>query len=188
METERLILRRFTMDDLESIFYNCWGDFDVWKWTNYEPMYCVEDVIDAAGIFTEKWLGAYNKLNRYNWAIQLKESGEAIGRLFGRHPDDRVGQIELTYEIGQDWWNQGLMTEAVKAVLDFLFCQVGFNRVYAYHADGNPASGRVMQKCGMTCEGTLRQACLCNNGLFDEVVYSILADEYMASRRKEEIH
>ncbi len=178
LETEHLILRRFTSDDVEQIFNNCWSDHEIWKWTSYKPMQCAKDVIEVAEMFTDKWLNAYNKPNRYSWAIQLKTSNEVIGRFFGMNPDDRVNQIELAYELGRKWWNQGLMSEAVKAVIAFFFNEVGFNRIYAYHADENPASGRVMQKCGMTYEGTLRQACKCNNGVFDMVCHSIIADEY----------
>ncbi len=178
LETERLILRRFTIEDLEQIFYNCWSDLEVWKWTCYKPMKNVEDVINIAKMFTDEWLDAYDRLNRYSWAIQLKASGEVIGRFFGMHPDDRIGQIELAYELGRNWWNQGLMTEAVKAVIDFFFYETGLNRIFAYHASENPASGKVMQKCGMTYEGTMLQACKCNNGLLDKVIYSILANEY----------
>ncbi|MFT4146311.1 MAG: GNAT family N-acetyltransferase [Mobilitalea sp.] len=178
LETERLILRRFTIDDLEQMFRNCWSDIEVWKWTSYKPMQSIEDVINIAEMFTEKWLGAYDRPNRYSWAIQLKASGEVIGRFFGMNPDDEISQIELAYELGREWWNQGYMTEAVKAIIDFFFKEVGLNRIYANFASKNPASGKVMQKCGMTYEGTMRQALKCNNGLFDKVNYAILADEY----------
>lgn len=184
LETERLILRRFVLEDLEQIYYNCWSDPDVWKWTNYEPMPHIGDVQNAANMFTKNWLDAYERPNRYSWAIQLKSTGEVIGRYFGMHPDDRVSQVELAYEIGRNWWNQGYMTEATKKVIDFFLRDVGFNRVYAIHASANPASGRVMQKSGMVYEGTLRQAHKCNNGIFDEVRYSILAEDYLGGRRK----
>ncbi len=179
LETERLILRRFTMDDFEPMFYNCFSDFEVWKWTNYKPMKCLEDVKVQAQMFTPEWLGAYDRPNRYSWAIQLKSTGEVIGRYFGMHPDDRISQVELAYELGRNWWNQGYMTEATKAVIDFFFREVGMNRVHANHAHENPASGRVMQKCGMLYEGTHRQACICNNGLFDMVCYAILLEDYI---------
>ena len=180
LETKRLILRPFCMEDLEQIYNNCWSEKDVWKWTNYVPMNSVEDVINAANMFTENWLGAYQRPNRYSWAIQLKESGEVIGRYFGMNPDDKLSQVELAYEMGKKWWNRGLMTEATKRVIDFFFREVGFNRVYAYHAGENPSSGRVMQKCNMVYEGTLRQAGWCNNGLIDKVCYSILLSEYFS--------
>lgn len=184
IETGRLILRQFTEEDLEPIFNNCWSDKEVWKWTNYKPMNSVSDVIYSAGMFTEGWLGAYDRLNRYSWAIQVKDSGTSVGRLFGMHPDDHINQVELAYELGRSWWNQGIMTEAVNAVISFFFREVGFNRIYAYHADKNPASGRVMQKCGMIYEGTLRQACICNNGIFDKVCYAILSGDYFNGSEK----
>lgn len=157
---------------------------EVWKWTSYKPMYCVEDVMNVAEMFTDEWLGAYDRPNRYSWAIQLKSSGEVIGRFFGMHPDDRLGQIELAHELGQNWWNQGLMTEAVKTVINFFFNEVGFNRICANHASENPASGKVMQKCGMIYEGIMRQGCKCNNGLFDYVNYAILAEDYFGNAQK----
>lgn len=177
LETERLILRRFVKEDLEQIYQNCWSNPEVWKWTSYDPMDCVEDVVQSAGMFTDEWLGAYERPDRYSWAIVLRSSNQVIGRMFGMHPDDRISQVELAFELGQNWWNQGLMTEAVKAVIHFFFSQVGLNRIFACHAKGNEASGRVMQKCGMRYEGTMRQAHRCNNGLFDQVNYGILASD-----------
>ena len=179
LETERLILRRFEMDDLEQIYRNCWSDPDVWKWSSYEPMDSIDDVFILNNIFTDFWFSKYEKLEHYDWAIQLKSSSEVIGRLRGVNPIDRICQIDLAYELGQKWWNQGFMTEAVYRIIDFFIKEVGFNRIYAAHAYENPASGKVMQKCGMTYEGTARQMCKCNNGMFDMVSYAILADEYL---------
>ncbi len=146
LETERLILRRFIIDDLEPIFNNCWSDPDVWKWTSYDPMNSIDDVLTLNNIFTDYWFAKYEKSNYYTWAIQLKSSGEVIGRITGKNPNDRIEQVELAYEIGQNWWNQGLMTEAVKAVIDFFFNEVKFRRIWAEHAHENLASGQVMRK------------------------------------------
>ncbi len=177
LETPRLILRRFVLSDLEPMYENCWRHKCVTQWTSYAPMDCLEDVQNIAEMFTEKWL-SYDNPKRYSWAIVDKASGQAIGRMFGMHPDDKIGQVELAYELGPDWWNRGLMTEAVQAVLPFFLNEVGMNRAFAYHASDNPASGRVMQKCGMVYEGTLRRAAKCNNGIIDMVCYSMLASDY----------
>lgn len=177
LETRRLILRRFEMDDLEAIYENCWRHKSVTQWTSYAPMDCLADVQNNAKMFTEKWL-CYENPRRYSWAIEEKATGEVIGRMFGMNPDDSIRQVDLAYEMGPAWWNRGLMTEAVQATLSFFFEQVGLNRVFAYHAPENPASGRVMQKCGMVYEGTLRQARKCNHGIIDVVCYSMLASEY----------
>lgn len=84
-------------------------------------MTCIEEVFTNANMFTDNWLNAYDRLERYSWAIQLKETGQVIGRMFGMNPDDKIRQVELAYELGSKWWNMGLMTEAVKAVLPFFF-------------------------------------------------------------------
>ena len=180
LETERLILRRFRREDLEPAYYNCWSDEEVWKWTNYAPMNCIADVITKANMFTDNWLNAYDNMNRYSWAVQVKDSGELIGRYFGMHPDDELRQVELACEIGQKWWNQGFMTEATRRIIEFFFKEVGMNRIFAYDASDNPASGKMQVKAGLRWEGTLRQACKCNNGIFDKVMYAILAEDYFS--------
>ena len=184
LETERLILRRCGPEDLEPAFRNCFGDKEVWQWTRYAPMDCVEDVVSRAGMFTEKWLGWYSRPNRYSWAVALRETDECIGRMFGMHPDDEAAQVELAYELGRAWWGRGLMTEAVGAVLDFFFTQVGMDKVVAYHADANPASGRVMRKCGMRYVKTMPDGCQCNAGVFDSLWYELTAEEYFRRKQK----
>lgn len=179
LETPRLILRRFVPEDLEPMFLHCWSEREVWKWTNYAPMKCMCDVMTNAHMFTPNWLGAYERPNRYSWAIHSKSDGHAIGRMFGMHPDDERKEIELAYELGSRWWNQGLMTEAVRATIDFFFLEVGLRRIHAYHADKNLASGRVMQKCGMHLVEIVPSGCYCNAGTFDRINYEILAEAYV---------
>ena len=190
LETERLILRRFIISDLEPMFHNVWSNYDVWKWSNYEPMNSIEDVLHLNNIFTDYWFAKYDNLDYYNWAIQLKSTDEVIGRVRGswlNKMDERIKQIELAYELGENWWKQGLMTEAVKRVIGFFFNEIGYNRIYAGHASENPASGKVMQKCGMAYEGTLRQGCIQHNSLFDEVRYAILAEDYRNTQEHIEV-
>lgn len=184
IETPRLILRRFEMADLEPMFEHCWSHRKVWQWTNYRPMNTIEEVLRSANMFTPEWLGAYEHPNRYSWAIHHKQDNLPIGRLFGMHPDNSLEQLELAYELGPRWWNQGLMTEAVRAGIDFFFREVGMRRIYAYHADKNPASGHVMLNCGMRYIGTEPDGCTCNGGIFDRVNYEILAADFFGKRKR----
>jgi ribosomal-protein-alanine N-acetyltransferase len=115
LETERLILRQFSFDDAEAIFRNCWSNYDVWKWTNYKPMKTMDDLFNINNIFTEFWFAKYDNPAYYNWVIVSKETNEAIGRIWVMNTDEKIKQAELAYELGVNWWNQGLMTEAVKA-------------------------------------------------------------------------
>lgn len=84
--------------------------------------------------------------------------------------------------IEYDYWNKGIMTEAAKAVIDYLFAEVGVNRVGISHAVKNPASGKVAQKCGLTYEGTKREYYKTSNGEFLDISeYGILRREWKNS-------
>ncbi len=85
---------------------------------------------------------------------------------------------EIGYIISKKEWNKGIMTEALKAVIKYLFDKVNFNRIQLRHMVDNPASGKVMLKCGMKYEGVLRQYGLKNTGeRCDTTIYSILKGE-----------
>jgi ribosomal-protein-alanine N-acetyltransferase len=84
----------------------------------------------------------------------------------------------LGYCIGKEWWHLGIMTEALGSVIKYLFEEVGMNRIEARHDTNNPNSGKVMLKCGMKYEGTMRQADMNNQGLSDCSLYAILAEDY----------
>ena len=89
-------------------------------------------------------------------SITDKKSGELYGCV-GMAPDIKNSHAELGYWIGKTYWGQGYATEAVAAMMHFGFEVKGYHRLYARHFASNPASGRVMQKCGMVYEGTLKE-------------------------------
>ncbi len=86
---------------------------------------------------------------------------------------------DIGYCMGKAWWGNGIMPEALRAVIEYLFEEVGLNRVAACHDVNNPKSGRVMQKAGMSKEGVLRAAGRNNQGICDEVWYSIIKNEFV---------
>ena len=85
---------------------------------------------------------------------------------------------DFGYSIGKKYWNMGAASEALKEVLKFGFEVVGFNRIESYHSINNPASGKVMQKAGMTLEGLARQKYRSNAGFEDSYMYSILKEDF----------
>ncbi|KXT71728.1 acetyltransferase, GNAT family [Streptococcus gordonii] len=91
--------------------------------------------------------------------------------------DDTVNACEVGYILSKDYWGQGLMTEALKAVLNYLLQDAGFNRVTARFVTANPASGRVMSKAGMSYEGTFRQVVFHKGQVKDFSVYGILTSD-----------
>ena len=98
--------------------------------------------------------------------------------LWDAHESPRdTRSAEVGYSLARDCWNQGYATEALAAVLRFGFDTLRLNRIEAQHETSNPASGRVMQKCGMTYEGTLRSRVF-NKGHFSDVrLYAILRSD-----------
>ena len=174
LETERLILRRFVEADVEDIFNNWSNDPEVTKYLRWQPH---GDISVTRGYMEDK-LRAYEREDYYLWAMELKGAGAVIGNIgVGRH-NDAPRSATIGYCLGRAWWNRGYMSEALRGVIKFFFEEVGMNRVEARHDPRNPGSGRVMQKAGMTYEGTLRQADMNNQGVCDEACWAILASEY----------
>lgn len=174
LETERLILRRFKLEDADVMYRNWASDDEV---TKYLPWPTHRDVNETRNILAG-WIEKYNNLDFYNWVIVLKEIGEPIGSLSVVKCDESTSSATIGWCMGKHWWGQRIMPEAARAVLQYLFEEVGFNRVAANHDKENVKSGRVMQKIGMTREGTLRASGKNNRGVVDEVYYSILKEEY----------
>ena len=90
---------------------------------------------------------------------------------------ESINMIHIGYCIGRCWWNQGITSEALKAVIDFFFDKVEANRIESRHDVNNPHSGMVMKKCGMKYEGTLRSSDINNQGLNDSSWYAILRSD-----------
>lgn len=113
------------------------------------------------------------------FAIVSSETQELMGAIgLTMEPENRCA--EVGYWLGKPYWNRGYMTEAARAVIRFAFENLNLNRVYASHFARNPASGRVMQKCGMQYEGTLRQHFVRWDRAEDLVFYGILKNEWLA--------
>lgn len=173
IETARLVLRPFVREDAEAMYRNWASDPEVTKflsWPTYKSVEYAHAILDI-------WVPQYADKTFYQWAIELKELGEPIGSISVVNFDDRVDMAEIGFCIGKQWWGKGIMTEAMKAVMDFLFDEVGMQRIEAGHAPNNPASGAVQRKCGLKYEGTFRRRIRSNQGITDVCWYSILKEE-----------
>ena len=111
------------------------------------------------------------------------DTGHLIGCVgLHAHGDPVHARAKIGYWIGVPYWNKGFATEAANAVLGFGFTRRGFNRIAAEHYVHNPASGRVMEKLGMTREGVLRQYDWKWDHFVDVVSYCILHEEWRVRR------
>lgn len=174
LETERLLLRPFTLKDAGAMYRNWASDPEVTKYLMWPP----HENLDVTRTVLKSWIYNYNREDYYQWAIELKAVGEPIGSIGVNAYDNDTGMVHMGYCIGRKYWNRGYVTEALKRLIDYFFEEVGCHRVQSAHEPANPASGRVMEKAGMTYEGTLRQVGVSNRGIVDFCYYGILRDEW----------
>jgi len=175
IETERLVLRPFTINDAEKMYENWASDDEVTKYLTW-PTH--ENVEGTKGIL-ETWIEKYKESDFYLWAITLKEYGDdPIGSISVVRQEDDVEMVCIGYCLGKKWWQQGIMPEAFSELIRFFFEEVKVNRIESWFDTRNPASGRVMEKSGLKYEGIMREADWNNQGRCDMVVYAILARDY----------
>ena len=179
IETERLILRRFVIEDAEDMYRNWASDPEVTKYLTW-PTHTSADITARV---MNSWIPQYEQGDFFTWAIEYKESSEVIGSISVVKIYEAIDAADIGYCLGRAYWGRRIMPEALSAVIGFLFEQAGMNRVAAAHDADNPKSGRVMEKAGMKYEGILRQAGKNNQGICDEVWHSILRSEYSKERR-----
>lgn len=173
LETERLILRKFKITDAQDMFDNYASSDNVTKYMTWET----HKNIDVTKEYLQSLTESYSDGKVFDWAIKLKSENKVIGSISAKNLNENISKIEIGYCIGEKWWNHGIVTEALKEIIRFLFEEVDVNRIEAYHDIRNPASGRVMQKSGMKFEGILRQAYPAKNGVADVCIYSILKSD-----------
>ena len=170
LETERLILRRFTREDAEAVFWGWTGDSacaDRCAWRVHpDPAYTRE--------ILEHWIDEYED-NAYNWLVERKDTHELIGNISTVNIKRKHGNCELGYCYGSRYWGKGYATEALRHVINFLLDDCRFHLVEARHVSSNPATGRVMQKSGMHLDAILpdRRYNTATGEYEDLLVYSI---------------
>lgn len=174
LETDRLVLRRYVSEDAVAMYKNWASDSEVTKFL----MWKTHSNQEESQAIMDEWVKQYSNEKYYHWAIILKNNGdEPIGDIAIVHMNEEVSMMHIGYCIGKDWWHQGITSEALKAVMDYLFDVVGVNRIESRHDPRNPNSGKVMQKCGMKYEGTLRSSDWNNQGICDACYYALLKSE-----------
>ena len=141
LETERLRLRPFRMEDAESIFSGWASDPEVTKYLTWNPHKSIRET----RCILSMWIAEYEKPERLNFAIELKETQQLIGGI------DVVGYLDgvpvLGYNLARRYWGFGYMTEACRCLIGYLF-SVGYREIRIDAMCDNTASNRVIQKCG----------------------------------------
>ncbi len=179
LETDRIILRRFTKEDYQYVYDNFESDGKMTKYLRWKAA----EKLDTAIKVVNDWIENYKNKDFYQWAIVPKNLGEPIGTISVVEMNEKIGKVHIGYCIGTKWWHQGYTSESLATIIPFFFEDVKVNRIESQHDPNNSNSGKVMLKCGMKYEGTLRQNDWSNQGIVDAAVYGLLASDYFANQR-----
>ncbi|RAP76121.1 GNAT family N-acetyltransferase [Paenibacillus montanisoli] len=173
LETERLILRDFTRDDWKAVHVYA-SDADLVQHMEWGPNQEIA-TID----YVDRMLMSQNQYPReqYELAITVKENGTLIGGC-GLHIE-KHSQAALGYCLNRQFWGKGYTTEAAHAMCRFGFFDIKLHRIFATCRPENIASSRVMEKIGMTKEGTLREHLFFKGRWHNSFIYSILTTEFV---------
>jgi ribosomal-protein-alanine N-acetyltransferase len=175
LETNRLILRRFELSDAEAMFKNWASDSEVTKYL----MWPTHKEIGVSECVLKEWISQYEEDNFYQWAVVLKSNGnEPIGSIAIVRIDEQIDMVHVGYCIGKEWWNKGITSEALTALISFFFNEVKVKRIECRHDPKNPNSGKVMEKCGLIYEGTIKQGDWNNQGVCDYSMYGLVSEDY----------
>lgn len=150
LKTGRLILRPYRLSDAEDMYQNWVTDAEVTRFWGWAPH---TDIGETRALLAG-WTREYDDPRTYHWVLEHIATGEAVGYIYLSEIDDEARSAAVHYLLSRRYWNQGLMTEALRRVLAFALETAGFACIHTRHHADNPASGRVMQKAGMRYERT----------------------------------
>ena len=162
----------------------------VWKWLNDgEMMWFLGEPCNTQSLAElERWFAALQEVPGYpnKYFIIETEEGTTIGRIFYEHLDTRHHRAEVGIHIGEkEYWEKGYGTDAMIAFLDYLFNELGLHRVYLRIQSYNTRAIRCYEKCGFTQEGILRQNTFTRGKYYDDLMMSILRDEFNQRHRRD---
>lgn len=173
LETERLILRKLSLEDAEDMFaYSC--NQEVYKYVAWEPHNTKSDSVK----FIELALTYYANKKVIPWGIVYKENRKLIGTIDFSSWQPRHHIAEIGYVLSQDYWGKGIATEAANEVIQFGFNHMDLVRIQAKCFVENMNSARVMEKTGMSFEGIIRKRMFAKGKHQDLKLYSILKEEF----------
>lgn len=173
IETERLILRKLTMRDASDMFRYC-QDKEVARHVLWEA----HTSILETRAYIRYNLYQYRSGEPASWGIVLRETNRVVGTIGYMSYNADNSTVEIGYSLTREQWSKGLMTEALRAVIDETFHTLKVHRIEAMHFTDNPASGRVMAKCGMTHEGHMRERICCKGVFRDVEMWGILRKDW----------
>ena len=178
LETADLMLRKPSMKDAKDI-YRYASDPEVARYVLWEPHRSLAETKSFIRYLRSRIRAGYPS----SWVVALRETGMVIGTVGFIWYSDENRSAELGYSYSREYWNHGYATQALQAVIDAVFLSLPVNRLEAQHDVRNPASGRVMEKCGLRKEGILRNRILNKGEYVDTALYALLRSDWEKDHR-----
>ena len=173
IESKRLILRQVTPEDAPD-FFACQSDPDVFRYSGRSEEASLKSARHTLNILFKR----HQEQTMLSWAIVLKENQRFIGRFQMEEWSDENRRAAVGYLLGKQYWGKGYATEALRAVIAYLFEQTTVNRIDTFTWRENIASARVMEKAGMRLEGLARQKRFAKGAFRDLKIYAILREDF----------
>ena len=178
IHTNRLDLVEIRQQHLINI-YNLFADENVTRFYNLLPLTVESD----AQKFIDWYQNRFKEKLGIRWGISLKGEQDIIGTI-GFNNFKKRHKANIGYDLQPDYWNKGIMTEALRAVINFGFNQLEINRMEAEVMQGNVNSEKLLLKLNFLKEGVLREWMLWNDNYYDMSMFSLLKSDSEGNRKQ----
>ncbi|MBX3065816.1 MAG: GNAT family N-acetyltransferase [Anaerolineae bacterium] len=176
LTTNRLILRQIRESDAPA-FFQTFSDPVVMQYYGHEPHQSLANSED----FVRRMQRNFEQRTSLRWGVTLKDADVAIGSCSFHRFGDGYHHVETGYDLNRAYWHQGIMTEAMTAVLNYGFNTLDLHRVEAMIDPANSNSKNLLLKLGFQYEGTLRQRYYFRGQFEDDAIYGLLKHEWLKS-------
>lgn len=173
IETERLILKEVSLANSMDMF-EIFSDEETLKYYDVEPVHKVAEVNKLIEVLQNR----FKNKRGIRWGLYLKDSGKLIGTCGYHDVNGEALRAEIGYELSRDFWRKGYMKEALEAILDYGFNNMGLNRIQALVVPENEKSIGILKRVGFTKEGVLRDYEYFRRSFKHCTMLSILKREY----------
>lgn len=172
LDTPRLILRKMRLTDADDMFAYA-RDPEVSQYLVWTPHRSIEETRG----YLQYVISEYDQGLMQDWGIEHRQTGAFIGTAGYFFWDESHRRAELHYCLAKAYWRQGLMPEALRAIIAFGFERMGLHRVEAKTFPANSGSERVLQKIGMRYEGIMREGLYAKGAFHDLKCFALLSTD-----------
>jgi RimJ/RimL family protein N-acetyltransferase len=175
--TERLALRWLAEDDIPALFA-VFSHPEVMRYWSSPPM----KELGEARALLDRIHGSFCQKTLFEWGVALGEDDRVIGTVTLFHMDEQNRRAEIGYALAREYWGQGLMSEALTALLEYAFSALDLNRIEADVDPRNAPSVRVIERLGFQREGFFRERWLVGGETQDSLMLGLLRHDWLSRR------